>query len=187
MFWIALVLCLINPLFMAVVGGIFWRRCPVKINQMVGYRTTRSMKNEKTWKFANEYCGKLWFIFGLCLLPVSVGPLIPVYHENILTTGLVGGAIIVVQGIALIVTILLTERALKLAFPEKTPVKRVDVKPASRPEKPATKPEKPATKPVNVTAKPTEPVEETPAETVEEAPAEEAETPEKEESPETNS
>ena len=33
---------------------------PKEINGIIGYRTTMSRKNMDTWKFAHDYCGKLW-------------------------------------------------------------------------------------------------------------------------------
>ena len=45
-----------------------WKHCPKHINGMLGYRTTRSMKNMDTWKFAHDYCGKLWWKIGWVMI-----------------------------------------------------------------------------------------------------------------------
>ena len=65
-----LFLCnLLIPVVVIVTGRIMWKHYPKNINGLVGYRTTRSMKNMDTWRFANEYCGRLWYKMGLfCLL-----------------------------------------------------------------------------------------------------------------------
>ena len=51
---------LIVPIVMIIGGRMMWKHCPKSINGIVGYRTHRSTKNMDTWKFAHEYCGKLW-------------------------------------------------------------------------------------------------------------------------------
>jgi uncharacterized membrane protein len=48
----------------------FWREYPPKgINRMYGYRTSLSMKNEATWRVANDYAPKF-------LVPVGVATII---------------------------------------------------------------------------------------------------------------
>lgn len=64
---------------MIVVGRMSWKHCPKNINSLIGYRTTRSMKSMDTWKFAHEYCGKLWWKLGwlimiLTALIISIYP-----------------------------------------------------------------------------------------------------------------
>ena len=68
-----LFLCnLLIPVVVIVTGRIMWKHYPKNINGLVGYRTTRSMKNMDTWKFANEHCGRLWYKMGLFMLAFSV-------------------------------------------------------------------------------------------------------------------
>ena len=57
-FWWFMLICdLIIPIAMVIGGRMMWKHYPKNINSMSGYRTTRSMKNMDTWKFANDYCG----------------------------------------------------------------------------------------------------------------------------------
>ena len=66
-FWWFMLICdLIIPIVMIIAGRMMWKHCPKSINGIVGYRTNRSMKNMDTWKFAHEYCGKLWWKIGWC-------------------------------------------------------------------------------------------------------------------------
>ena len=45
-FWWFMLLCdLIIPIVMVIAGRMMWKHCPKHINSMLGYRTTRSMKN----------------------------------------------------------------------------------------------------------------------------------------------
>ena len=58
------------PVFMIVFGYLLWKHHPKKISLLFGFRTSRSMLSDATWTFANEYGGKLWFMWGwLTLLP----------------------------------------------------------------------------------------------------------------------
>ena len=58
-----LIVVLLIPLIMLLFGWLFFRRTPKKINYVFGYRTKRSMRNKETWKFANQYFGKVWYLY----------------------------------------------------------------------------------------------------------------------------
>ena len=49
-----LIVVLLIPLTMLFFGWLLFRRTPKEINYAFGYRTKRSMRNEETWKFANQ-------------------------------------------------------------------------------------------------------------------------------------
>lgn len=57
---------------MIISGWFMWKHCPKNINAIIGYRTKRSMKNEDTWRFAHEYCGRLWYYLGLGFILVAL-------------------------------------------------------------------------------------------------------------------
>ena len=63
----------ISPLILTLVGVVFWAWPPKKINEIYGYRTTRSMKSQAAWDFAQKYSAKLMTAFGIVLLAVSAG------------------------------------------------------------------------------------------------------------------
>lgn len=64
-FWWFLFCCdLLVPVTMIVSGRIMWKHPPKNINGLMGYRTSRSMKNMDTWLFAHDYCGRLWWKIG---------------------------------------------------------------------------------------------------------------------------
>ena len=71
-----------------------------------------------TWKFAHTYIGKLWFICGLILLPLSVVVMVFVFGKETNTVGIVGGILTFAQMIPLVGTIFPTENALKKNFDE---------------------------------------------------------------------
>lgn len=116
-FWIFMLLIdLLTPLIMVGFGKLFMTKSPKNINAVFGYRTTMSMKNKDTWEFAHKCCGKLWFICGFILLPISVIPLIFVFNKGTDIIGTVGGIICAIQLVPLIGSIFLTEVALKKTF-----------------------------------------------------------------------
>ena len=61
----------IVPVVMIVFGYLFSNRPPKKVGSFLGYRTSRSILNEDTWRFAHHYCGKTWFVLGWLTLARS--------------------------------------------------------------------------------------------------------------------
>ena len=116
-FWIfMLIMELLMPSTMIGFGRYFSNQAPKEINTAFGYRTKRYMKNRKTWEFAHKYFGKLWYICGLVLLPVSIILMVFLIGESEDIIGNLGAIICVVQLIPLIGSIFLTENALKKNF-----------------------------------------------------------------------
>ncbi len=116
-FWIfMLFMTLLVPLIMIIFGTVFSKSSPKRINYLFGYRTTRSMKNEKTWEFAHKRLGKIWKITGWIVLVLSVIPLLFYINADKDTVGNVGSAIVFVQLISLIASIFPVESALKKNF-----------------------------------------------------------------------
>ena len=72
-FWIfMLIMDLLLPFTMIGFGRYFMKKAPKEINSVVGYRTSMSMKNKDTWEFAHKYCGKVWYVCGMVMLPITV-------------------------------------------------------------------------------------------------------------------
>ena len=118
-FWIfMLCMVLMIPVIMIVFGWIFMKKAPGKVNWVFGSKTKRSMTNEDTWAFAHKYIGRLWWICGFVLLPLSVIPMLLLSGKDKDMVGNVGAFITMVQMIPLVGTIFPTERALKKNFDE---------------------------------------------------------------------
>lgn len=116
-FWIfMLIMDLLVPCMMIGFGKLFLNKAPKNINYTFGYRTTMSMKNQDTWQFAHKYCGRLWFIGGLILLPVSIIPLLCVLGREIESIAAVGTVMCFAQIVPVVSSIISTEIALKRAF-----------------------------------------------------------------------
>lgn len=114
--WFMLTFDLLIPLLMIVFGRMMWKHAPQKINGIVGYRTKRSMRNMDTWKFAHDYCGRLWWKIGWIILPISAIVHFPMYHSSDDEIGTMGGILCTIQCVALLVPVFFTERALKRKF-----------------------------------------------------------------------
>lgn len=69
--WLWLIFVFVTPAIMIFAGWMMWKHCPKNINGLVGYRTTRSMKNMDTWQFAHDFCGRLWWKIGFVMLAGS--------------------------------------------------------------------------------------------------------------------
>ena len=116
-FWVfMLIMCLLTPAMMIGFGKYFMKGGAKQINGVFGYRTTRSMKNQETWRFAHQYSGKIWHRSGLFLLPVSIVVMLFVYGKNVDMTGIAGLIIVIAQMIVMICAIPFTEAALKRNF-----------------------------------------------------------------------
>ncbi len=116
-FWIfMLIIDLLIPLIMVGFGKYFSKTAPKDINMLFGYRTSMSMKNEDTWIFAHKYCGKIWLISGLIMLPLSIVAMLLVVGGSEDVVGTIGVILCNIQIISIIVSIILTEKALKKTF-----------------------------------------------------------------------
>lgn len=113
-FWWFMFVCnLLIPVILIIAGRIMWKHCPKKINTVYGYRTKRSMKNMDTWRFAHNYCGRLWWKIGWFSLFPSAVVQIPFFESSEDVIGIVGGIICMIQVVILIASIFPTEAALK--------------------------------------------------------------------------
>lgn len=116
-FWgFMLVTVLLIPLTMVGFGRLFMRGAPKEINAAFGYRTAMSMKNRATWEFAHQYCGRLWNLCGLVLLPASVIAMLFVLGQDIPAVGKAGGIVCGIQVVIMLGTIWPVEAALKKNF-----------------------------------------------------------------------
>ncbi len=81
-----------------------------------GYRTSRSIKNDETFKFAQKEAGKYWYPFGLILLFPSILAMYFVIGKDKNTISWIGLAVVLVQIIVMLMPIIPVERALKNNF-----------------------------------------------------------------------
>ena len=116
-FWIfMLIMDLLTPITMIGFGRYFISNAPKEINIIFGYRTNMSMKNKETWEFAHQYFGKIWYVCGLILLPLTAGIMLLTIGKSEDFIGSVGGALCMIQILPLIGAIYPTEKALRKKF-----------------------------------------------------------------------
>ena len=107
---------LLIPGIMVGIGTRFLKHPPGTINAWYGYRTARSMKNQETWDFAHETCGKLWVRLGkLSFLPALLAAVLT-FGRGIETVSVASIVVVTVQTLVLIGSIFPVERALKRNF-----------------------------------------------------------------------
>ena len=107
---------LLIPAIMLYFGRRFQKKPPEKINHIYGYRTSRSMKNQETWRFAHETCGRLWVRLGAVLLLLSLAAAVMTFGRGVEAAGIVSAVVVVVQMVVVIGSIVPVERALKRNF-----------------------------------------------------------------------
>jgi uncharacterized membrane protein len=101
---------------MVLFGLLFEKRAPHKINSYFGYRTSRSMKNEETWKFAHLTLGKIWYTWGMVMFVITLALVGSFFFINKTKVELVSIVAICIQSVAIFFTIYLVEKALKDNF-----------------------------------------------------------------------
>jgi uncharacterized membrane protein len=116
--YIMLLMILLMPLMMVGFGLLLMKNPPKKINSVYGYRTRKSVRSQETWDFAHYYFGKLWLVCGLVSIPISLVPICLVLGKSEQVISVAGLIVLGIQTLLLLVTILLTERALKKNFDE---------------------------------------------------------------------
>ena len=95
-------------LIFIVAGVLFYKFPPKKINGFYGYRTTRAMKNQESWDFAQFYSSKQMMLIGLLLTLIGFIGLI--YKPNEMVGVILGCGIVIAMVIGLFVKV---ERKLK--------------------------------------------------------------------------
>ena len=116
-FWWFMLACdMLIPVLMIGFGILMLKRPPKDINSLFGYRTTMSMKNMDTWRFAHDYAGKLWWKIGLITTIPTIAAHIPFYNANEDRIGFLGIIVMTVQCVILVASIFPVENALNKAF-----------------------------------------------------------------------
>ena len=107
---------LLIPILMIVIGRLFLTHPPKTINDIYGYRSSMSKKNQDTWNFAHQFCGKLWSKIGWIMLPISIVVQYPFIYSNNDRTAVVSMILCIIQCLVMIGAIFPVEKALKNNF-----------------------------------------------------------------------
>jgi uncharacterized membrane protein len=111
-----LIMTMLIPLIMVVCGWLFMHGIPKDRNSLFGYRTAMSVKNDDTWRFAHQYCGRLWLIMGLVLFALTTVFLVLAMSMDPDTVSFISGILMLVYVVPLLVSVAATENALKKNF-----------------------------------------------------------------------
>lgn len=118
-FWWFMFFCnLLYPVALILGGWMMGKHCPKQINGYFGYRTKMSKLNEETWKFANENCGKHWWIAGWIFLIPDILVQLPFRGKSEDAIGNLGLVLAVVGIVVILGSVIPTEMALKKTFYE---------------------------------------------------------------------
>jgi len=116
-FWFfMLAMTLLLPLTMVLLGKRFMYSPPRNINNLFGYRTTRSMRNRETWAFAHRCCGRFLWRAGWNVMAGTVLIMGFVFGREIETVSNVGLILTFAQVIPMIMSFPVTEWALRREF-----------------------------------------------------------------------
>ena len=107
---------LIIPIIMILIGVITMRDIPEKVNNYVGYRNARSMKNIDTWRFANRYSGRVLRKLGVIGFIVSIIVTILGLLLSLEVLGILSIFLVVFQLCLIFSSIYFVERKLKEKF-----------------------------------------------------------------------
>lgn len=117
MFEIIFIVIIIIPIAVSLGGVILIQCAKSDIDSTVGYRTKRSMASKETWIFANRTCGRIWLTGGIISVIFSVTVPLFLYILKSDSAGLCAGVIIlVIQTVALILSVVTTEKKLSGNF-----------------------------------------------------------------------
>ena len=104
------------PAIMIVVGAWMEKDPPKEINWIIGYRSTRSMKSQEAWDFANHYGGKVMKKAGWITLALSVIVMLFVMFRSDAVVSKVSVTLTFCQLIPLLAVLPMVERELKKRF-----------------------------------------------------------------------
>ena len=120
MIFVTFVECLFSaeliPVLCFIFGILLYKHEPKKINGYYGYRTGRSMKNEDTWKFANNLLGRLWLGGGAVLIVISAAAVLAVNASRHDMFAAISGLAVIMDLVFMVASIIRVESALKKRF-----------------------------------------------------------------------
>ena len=114
-----LIIALLVPFAMTIIGLITAKWPPKRINRICGYRTSRSMKSQAAWDFANVLSGKVWQLLGVILLIVNTVAMLFVMRQSEQVAFVLGMSLCAFSMVAMIASIFIVEYKLARQFDDK--------------------------------------------------------------------
>ena len=123
--WIMIVITyILIPALMTGAGWMIWKHSPKNINAIYGYRTRMSSLNQNTWRFSQEYAGRLWVRWGIRMMPVSILLLMIFAASGETAASTAGSVLCIVQIIIMLSSISVVERTLNKVFDKQGNLKK---------------------------------------------------------------
>ena len=123
--WIMIVITyILIPALMTGAGWMLWKHSPKNINAIYGYRTRMSSLNQNTWRFAQEYAGRLWVRWGIRMMPVSILLLMIFAASGETAASIAGSVLCIVQIVIMLSSIAVVERMLNKVFDKQGNLKK---------------------------------------------------------------
>lgn len=115
MFLYCLVIIFICPVIFLMIGVIFSKFPPRKINCFYGYRTKRSMISQNNWDYSQKALGAIFIKISSIFLLVNIVLLYPyyIYRAKINLLLIVSLIVMVIQSIGTIISVFSIEKDLK--------------------------------------------------------------------------
>lgn len=104
------------PVIMICFGLKFMKAPPKNKESFFAYKTDRATKNDETWTFAHRYIGWLWFRLGIATAVITAIIMVWAFLQGGATAEITAGTVCIAHLIPLVLSIFLTERALKKCF-----------------------------------------------------------------------
>lgn len=115
--WIIIVITyILIPALMTSAGWMIWKHPPKTINAIYGYRTRMSSLNQNTWRFSQEYAGRLWVRWGIRMMPVSILLLMFIAASGEKAAATAGSVLCMIQIFIMLSSIAVVERMLNKIF-----------------------------------------------------------------------
>lgn len=107
--------CLICPLMMLIYGIRFAQFQPKK-EGICGLRIKDALRNDETWHFAHQYCGRLWQMMGMFMASAVIICMIILFKCSELVVAVSGVVILFIQLIVFICSFCLISKAIVKNF-----------------------------------------------------------------------
>ncbi|MCL1862144.1 MAG: SdpI family protein [Defluviitaleaceae bacterium] len=110
------IVSLLLPLTLIFLGFMYRHDTPTGPNYFAGFRTRRSMQNEKTWEFAHRFGGRIWFFMGLVTLPMAAIAMFLVIRHGFMNVEIFAIIVIAVQFVLLMASYVVVDIAIDRRF-----------------------------------------------------------------------
>ena len=119
-FWLYFTIVeMVIPIAMICIGFRMSRKPPEDMKSAIAYRTKRAKLNRETWDFANNHCGKIWYMLGIALMVLTLAVMKECKGETDETLATIAFTVVLIQIISVVISMLPTEMALKRNFDSK--------------------------------------------------------------------